>query len=247
MEYEMRKQQIPNGMILHETHDIVIIITGLTKASTNIKTGDMAQIYTLIKNIKPTEAVKLNLDEPICGDCIHRRKRSCYVNAGQAPTAVWKAYKRGVYDPLNLPILAKALKWKAVRFGAYGEPVKLPIELVEFIADKCVTWTGYSHQWLGKEYQAYKDYFMASVETTQEYLLARAKGWRSYRVLAEDVTPRQGEIMCPNEKTGVQCRDCGLCDGMSGQHGKGRSITVKVHGNASRINNFNKALTLENV
>ena len=46
------------------------------------------------------------------------------------------------------------------------------------------------------------------------------------------------EIDCPNALTGVQCRDCRLCNGL-GAHGNGKSITVIVHGTQGKINKFN--------
>ena len=53
-----------------------------------------------------TEALKRGLDFLICGNCIHRgdgkgKKRTCYVNLGQGPRAVWEAWKRGRYERLN--------------------------------------------------------------------------------------------------------------------------------------------------
>ena len=57
------------------------------------------------ENIHPVDAVNLGADDTVCGDCPHRKQsdgsRSCYVNVGQAPAAVWKSYKRGIYGQLS--------------------------------------------------------------------------------------------------------------------------------------------------
>jgi hypothetical protein len=38
-------------------------------------------------------------------------------------------------------------KGSYVRFGTYGEPSLLPIELVQGMSDVASSWTGYTHQW----------------------------------------------------------------------------------------------------
>src|SRR5277367_4190888 len=40
---------------------------------------------------------------------------------------------------------------------------------------------------------------MASVESGWDGVAARAKGWRTFRVLREDEPPMPGEILCPHE------------------------------------------------
>lgn len=231
-------------MILYENDTIVAIITGLTGSSSNVKTGDMAQIYILVRDQKPTEAIKNGDDWLICGDCVHRKDKTCYVNAGQGPTSVWKAYKKGSYPQLDKAKLKQSLRWKSVRFGAYGDPAFIPLDIVKLISEACISWTGYTHQWTDC-LQDFKKYFMASVESMTEQLIASDAGWRSYRVInSEAKLSRKGrEVLCPHESTGVQCRDCGLCDGTTGKHGAGKSIAVRVHGLKHKIKKFDtKAL-----
>ena len=222
------------GMILHESDTIVSIATF---KSNNDKTGDMVQVWIMLKDINPVEALKTGQDKAICFDCPHRGG-SCYVNVGQAPLAVWKAYKKGNYERLDLTKLKNAVKWKAVRFGAYGEPVLLPLGLVALITKHARAYTGYTHQWHKPEYQDYKQYFMASCESAYEVLNAHYTGWRSFRVAKTeeaDIMDTSTEITCPNLTHGVQCRDCTLCDGA----GVGKSIVVPVHGTKAKINAFN--------
>jgi hypothetical protein len=223
------------GMILNETSETVSIITF---ASANVKTGDMAQVWILNKNTNPVDALKNGESAKVCFDCTHLKNSTCYVNVGQAPQAVYKAYKAGKYAPLDLDVLKAMIKWKAVRFGAYGEPVLIPLHLVKFMAIHARGFTGYTHQWKNLEYLEYRAYFMASADNESEVIKAHQMGYRTFRVKGENQANLTNEIDCPNATTGVQCRDCTLCDGL-GVHGKGKSITAVVHGTKGKINKFN--------
>ena len=222
-------------MILNESDTTVSIITF---ASANVKTGDMAQVWILNKDINPVDALKSGASKEVCFNCTHLVNKTCYVNVGQAPQAVYKAYKMGKYAPLDLDILKALIKWKAVRFGAYGEPVLIPLHLVKFMAQHARGFTGYTHQWQNLAYLDYKDYFMASTDNISEVVKAHQMGYRTFRVKGENQVNLANEIDCPNATTGVQCRDCTLCDGL-GKHGKGKSITAIVHGTKGKINKFN--------
>jgi hypothetical protein len=72
---------------------------------------------------------------------------------------------------------------------------------------------------------------MASVDTIEQGMEARALGWRTFRVTAPDLLDLQkGEIECVADSRGVQCADCGLCDG-SRPGDKRKSIAIRAHGN----------------
>ena len=223
------------GMILNETNTTVQIITF---ASLNKKTGDMAQVWILNKDINPVAALKSGASKEICFDCIHLEEGTCYVNQGQAPLAVYRAYKAGKYEALDLDILKAMVKWKAVRFGAYGEPILIPLDLVKFIAKHSKGFTGYTHQWQNLEYSEYSAYFMASTDNEEQTIRAHQMGFRTFRVKKDNMANLANEIDCPNTKSGIQCRDCQLCDG-KGVHGKGKSITINVHGTIGKVNKFN--------
>ena len=219
-------------MILFEEGEIVIIITF---DSGNIKTGNMCQIWILNKDVDPVTALKNGESEKICFDCPHLENGTCYVNTGQAPLSVYRAYKRGIYAPLNMNELKAKLQNRCVRFGAYGEPVLIPFSLVEFIAKHAKKITGYTHQWDKLEYLEYNKYFMASADTINDVVMANSIGWRTYRVKGESDQNLKNEIDCPYEKMGILCIDCGLCNGFS----KGKNIAVNVHGIPPKINKFN--------
>src|SRR5262249_41104252 len=114
----------PTGYILQETEDIVVIGT---LESENGKTGNMIQVWILLRNTSPVDAVKLGQDVRICLDCKHKgtgfSDRTCYVNVGQGPLSVWTAYRNGNYPFLPISGYAKAFGKRKVRFGAYGEPM----------------------------------------------------------------------------------------------------------------------------
>ena len=166
-----------NGFILHEDTHRVIIATGFSTPSDNRKTGDMIQIWILCKAVDPVEAIKQGLDRLICGNCVHRgingSGRSCYVNVGQAPLGIYRAWKAGRYPTLQFMDIFAGRK---VRFGAYGDPTHLPLSLALAIAGVSSGWTGYTHQWRKPSLQGWKTLLMASVDTTAELVIARSLG-----------------------------------------------------------------------
>lgn len=59
----------PNGYILVETADKVVIATGFERSSENPKTGNMIQVWILARHVSPSDAVRTGLDAIVCGDC----------------------------------------------------------------------------------------------------------------------------------------------------------------------------------
>jgi hypothetical protein len=225
-----------NGFILHEDRDRVIIATGFETASDNRKTGDMIQIWILVKSVSPTEAIRTGLDRLICGNCVHRGHeengrfgvgRSCYVNPGQAPQGIWKAWKAGRYSPLRS---LESFVGRKVRFGAYGDPTHLPLSLALAIAGASSGWTGYTHQWRKPSLQGWKTLLMASVDSIAELVIARSMGWSTFRV-TPDTDHHTMETLCASDRVGTPCADCLACAGSrSGQ----RSIHIPAHGTGAR-------------
>ena len=48
---------------------IVQIVTSIVNPSQNIKTGPLAQVYYLLRDIHPLDAIKFGLDRAVCGLC----------------------------------------------------------------------------------------------------------------------------------------------------------------------------------
>jgi len=202
----------------------------LTLNSSNVKTGNMAQLWILAKDTAPHIAQKTGEDSAVCGDC--PIKKECYVLTFQGPLSVWNAYKRGSYMRIsaNTPIFDRHIFIELVstliiRFGAYGDPAALPKWLIKSIAENCKDFTGYTHQWNKRKFNFLKNYFMASVETKKLAEKAIKKGFRYFRIKQSRADNFENEIDCPSDN-GVQCIDCKLCNGSK----QAANITIEAHG-----------------
>jgi hypothetical protein len=221
-----------NGFVIHEDQHRVIIATGFSTRSDNRKTGDMIQVWILVKAMDPVRAIKEGLDRLICGSCVHRGNgdgsgRSCYVNVGQAPLGIWRAWKAGRYPTLQF---MDCFAGRKVRFGAYGDPTHLPLPLALAIAGVSSGWTGYTHQWRKPSLQAWRSILMASVDTTAELLIARAMGWSTFRV-SPDMDHRTFETLCASERNGTPCS---VCLGCPGSRNGIQSVWIPAHGTGKR-------------
>ena len=230
----------PNGYLLHETEDIVVIATGFRRKSDNPKTGDMIQIWILARDVNPVEAIKIGADEKVCFDCKHRgvagKQRTCYVRIANAPLGVWRAYTRGMYRRLELADYERAFAGRKVRFGAYGDPVLIPADMVAAIAGASSGWTGYTHQWRNEAYAPYRAFIMASCDSPRDYDDAKLAGWRTFRVRTADSPMLAREISCPaSEESGKRttCEKCRLCSGARANDVR-KDIAIVVHGSGAR-------------
>jgi hypothetical protein len=218
-----------NGFLLHEDSQRVIIATGFSTPSDNRKTGDMIQIWILVRSVSPTEAIRTGLDRIICGNCVHRGDgnggdRSCYVNVGQAPLGIWRAWKAGNYPPLRS---LEAFTGRKVRFGAYGDPTWIPLSLALAIAGVASGHTGYTHQWRKPSLQAWRSLLMASVDSVAQLVIARSMGWSTFRVGSEASV---GESLCASERDGTPCAICQLC---AGARNGLESVHIPPHGSGA--------------
>ena len=218
----------------------------LTLNSSNNKTGNMPQLWILRSDVTPTEAIKTGDDYSICGNCPHRKgenhlvdgvlkfidrgTRSCYVNVGQAPNSVYKAYKAGKYikDPMCLES-RKAVKGRSIRFGAYGDPGILRPIIVDTLIKACDSHTGYTHQWRQSFADAFKGKFMASVDSAIDYIEAGLEGWKVFCVVPKGYKPNNIKL-CPATVTNSKatCLTCNLCNGAK------TSIYVEAHGSGAK-------------
>jgi hypothetical protein len=192
----------------------------------------MIQVWILVRSVSPTEAIKEGLDRLICGSCVHRgdghgKERSCYVNVGQAPLGIWRAWRAGKYPTLQF---MDCFAGRRVRFGAYGDPTHIPIGLALAIAGVSSGWTGYTHQWRKPSLQGWRQLLMASVDTTAELLIARSMGWSTFRV-TPDTDHHSMETLCASERNGTSCADCLFCDGSRSGI---LSIHIPAHGTGKR-------------
>ncbi|KKK84157.1 hypothetical protein LCGC14_2786170, partial [marine sediment metagenome] len=134
------------GPSLLDGKPIVAIATGIGIKTSNEKIGDMLPIWILRSDIGPQLATKIGEDFSICGNCFQKHANSCYVNICHGPRWVYEAFHRDRYKNLDYDTV-QYLENRYMRFGAYGDPAAVPIEIWENLAKIAKGYTGYSHQW----------------------------------------------------------------------------------------------------
>lgn len=160
----------------------------------------------------------------------HGSKKGCYVTTFQAPLGIYRGYHRGIYLDPSAEVRADALdiiRAQGIRWGAYGDPAALPLDVIKAWTPEGARWTGYSHQWRTAP-EGFSDYLMASADSLDDAIEAHSRGWRTFRV-DDEANPLDGEISCPaSDEAGklTDCRTCGLCNGSSGSSGRiNRQVT----------------------
>ncbi len=232
---------IPNGYTLYTgkspfNGDNIAVIAIIN--SDNRKTGNMIQIYIINVDVNPITASINGQDNSVCGDCRHRgingKSRTCYVNLATGTDMVYRGFISGKYPTIDKSNYRRVFNNRFVRFGAYGDPTLIPIDIVEAISSVCIGWTGYTHQW-ERCNEGYRGYFMASVDNRKEYGKAKRSGWRTFRIRKSTDKIYQREFVCPASDEGnnrMQCINCNACNGtkrntLSNNAG---SVTIIVHG-----------------
>jgi hypothetical protein len=186
----------------------------------------MAQLWVLDATTEPHIAVKTGEDESVCGDCPARGKW-CYVTTFQGPLSVYRTWKRGGYQQFTPELLDGVV----LRFGAYGDPAAVPIEVIHRIGRRVRRFTGYTHAWKYCDSE-FRHYCMASVDTPSDQAEAVGRGWRTFRVAAGDSERCNGEVVCPaSDEAGhkLDCYTCGACDGRRRPRVKS-NIVIQAHG-----------------
>lgn len=205
------------GPSLYDGAPIVAIATGIKAKTGNRKTGDMVQTWILRQDVAPVAALKSGADSSICGACPLRpaSRGGCYVNVGQAPGAVWRAYHAGRYavaTPENLSLLSG----RALRIGSYGDPAAVPAHVWQTARAYAAKHTAYTHGATVSGLSGIRDtasFAMVSVSSLTDARDAWTAGFRTFRV--GHGAPVAGEILCPSVARGTSCADCGLCDGLA--------------------------------
>jgi hypothetical protein len=209
-----------------------------TMKTSNRKTGSMVQVWILRSDIDPIEAYQSEEDYSICGNCPQRWAvgGACYVNIGQAPLSIYRAYKRGSYAVFDPAMHSHLFAGRKVRLGAYGDPAAVPFEVLKSITDLASGHTGYTHQSNHPNFdRRYFDLCMVSADTLNQAKKAHSLAARTFRVIATDAPIPTDEIECLSDSKGLSCLDCGLCNGKS----ESPSVYIRVHGTrkANFLNN----------
>lgn len=252
-----------NGAILWEGLSaidgapIMLIATGLKADSSNAKTGALVQTWILRADMTPQAAVDSGADSSICGDCPHRgivemvtdkltgiaslknTTRSCYVTIFQAPRNIHKTAMAGKYARLSLDESRQLLAGRNVRLGAYGDPAAVPFEVWGAILADSARGTGYTHQWKTAD-SRFAQYCMASADSALEGELARAMGYRTFRVGTKAESIVKGtEFLCPASKEAGQKTNCAACLACGGLTSPNKaSVFIPAHGAAGKVKAF---------
>lgn len=253
----MKKQPKPKSSIIYNGPSLIDgspIVCIAIIGSKNSKTGEgMIQTHIIRADVNPLEASKTGKDYAICGDCIHRGQptdnpvkktainRSCYVNIGQGPNVVYKAFKRDKYPTATPEDITRIGSGATVRMGSYGDPSAVPEHIWTLLLKEASAHTGYTHQHKTNTPKAYTR-SMYSADSVQDAKNAHSKGYRTFRVIPVNQWKEHGktalmsnEALCPASKEAgykSTCQQCKLC---SGSTLKAKSIAIVAHG-ATRYN-----------
>jgi hypothetical protein len=234
---------IGHGRSLIDGAPIVVIAT---VKSRNIKTGNMVQTWILRTDMNPIDAAQSGADVAICGGCKHRPSLggACYVDLSRAPSQVFKAFLRGAYPDIsdNPAAIAALGAGRAVRLGAYGDPMAVPASIWECLTSQSSGHSGYSHQWMTGAEFADQDQIsrimrlcMASADDAGEKAIAKSAGHRTFRVRLADEPLEHREIACPaSDEAGNRTtyERCTACNGAARQ--KAADVAIIVHGAKSK-------------
>jgi hypothetical protein len=218
---------------------IIALATGVpTKGSRsksgNTKTGDMIQIAIMSAEVNPTEGLKTGQDENVCGKCPFSSKPnggdgSCYTHKnlrrGFAQTATWKTHAQKGSVAFDVTRFAG----QRVRFGSYGDPAAVPVEVWQAIVSVAEGVTSYTHQWRTCPPE-FAEFSMASTDNLRERKQARLRGFRSFMPREAGSPKPLGMITCPASKEmGMRttCEQCMMCGGTSAS--QVRDITIERH------------------
>lgn len=127
--------------------------------------------------------------------------------SGKIQTGYFGIFEKIYKYSLKYPI-------KFARFGTYGEPTLLPIELMQSLSTIVKKYSGYTHQW-DKCDPAYARFLMSSVHNIFEANIAKSLGYRSFLVGSDKPA---NFVLCPSSSTiakenKISCANCGLCSG----------------------------------
>ena len=210
--------------------------------SSNVKTGNMVQTYILRADMAPLVAIASGDDASICGDCAHRgdkqtkRARTCYVDVAKSVQSVFAAWIRGAYPQVAPSDGARIVANRVVRIGSYGDPAAIPARHWRVLIRRAAGHTGYTHQWRQWFARGLRSIVMASADSAQDRDMARAMGWRTFRVRTADEPLAAREIVCPASPEGGdrrQCITCQACDGAP-RGAAQASVAIIVHGAMAR-------------
>ena len=236
----------PTGFVIYKgpsLSDGAPIVVVATIKSKNGKTGNMVQTWIIRSDMSPLSALA-GADVSICGDCVLRPANGggCYVNVGKAPSRVFAAFQRGRYiDISDSPAAITAIgRNRENRFGAYGDPMAVPVGVWNALDAESAGRTGYTHQWHNlsiapAQRAGIMRLCMASVNDPAEQAAAKALGSRTFRVRLADEPLLPREFACPASPEGGDSQTCQTCLACNGaERPKAADAAIVVHGPSAK-------------
>ena len=238
-----------NRIVWMDTDNVFVIRKGTTTNSKIAPKGaKVVQTYTFSRDqvnrvrycdmmgIKVTLKEFFALDASNCLDCPlsgNSGTGKCYTHKYMQFSGFLSMIRSINKEPIPTRLdaemratITKMCEGVYVRFGTYGEPSLLPIDLVGDMVLGASSWTGYTHQARKPWAQPFKAFYMASAHSDREAV--SLTGWRSF--VARDKSETSEAVVCPASKESdyaSNCAKCGLCSGMAG---KGRkNVQIQLH------------------
>lgn len=226
------------GKIVWLDGDNVFVVSKSKTSNKKISDGSaLVQTYTFsykqweLANTSKGFGMKkfFALDSSNCMDCPYSGNQGeggCYThkfNQYVGFLSMLRSIGKGDLSTINNDIRREVVSMaygSYVRFGTYGEPSLMSLDIIKSMIDVSSSWTGYTHQWSKDWANGYSDYFMASVHNSEEVKSAKQKVWRSFIATK---TGDEKAVVCPasNEAGFVtNCASCGLCSGTLGKGNK---------------------------
>ena len=219
------------------------VLNAKVSENTKIGVGYVLQTYHFgveqIENYNFKDDAKSCLDCPLSYNQNNGKSGGCYTHNGKQRMGLL-SMMRSLRNKLNTIHEYNSVDFNKfindvkrqhpidlVRFGTYGEPILLPLNVVSTLSSLSDRTTGYTHQWNKAEYKEYNRFFMASTHTDEDLAESSKLGFRSFFVAEKDYKPTNA-VNCPASKEStlnLSCIKCGLCNGTK----KGNKKNVYIH------------------
>lgn len=242
----MRKKKVTK-VVFRDGDTMTVIYKGTTKnkkiAKKNeviVQTAHYSRQQFDVAQRKTSMAEFFGHDRAVCMDCPFSmasgaKLSGCYTHKPVQYSGMLKQLRsiREVYHRFeDIPEFDESMIQQAAalsagrytRFGTYGEPSLLPVDMVRAMVEGAKNWTGYTHQWMKRP--EYGQWFMASTHNPEQVRHGELIGYRSF-VETKDSDVLKQYVNCPASKEQgfrSNCSDCGLCSGMAGKGKKHVSI-----------------------
>lgn len=231
---------VPNGCVvwrgvsdLDHWTQVMTIVTGLVRPSSNSGTGPILQGSTLVADHHPAVAARAALDRSICGGC-PLRGTACYVRHDAGVGATYRGVEQGIYAEGLTPLLEGLIRGRVLRNGsAYGDPAAA---LTPFrrLREMVSCSLAYTHSPASPSGRQLKGLLMASTENVPDTQALQKRGWNTFRIRLPWEKPLTGELDCPKQYGGMRCISCQFCTGEKG------SASIVVHGSWSKVLAFGR-------